>query len=231
MLRRLLALSAAVLVTSTLVLAAPASADEDVVPAPASAPTITVVGDSITAWFDDEPGGLKQGWWSMLGRDLGASVTTLAEGGSGMNVRGKSCRGTTFGQRLAAIEPSDYVIIQGGRNDLATCTAAGVKKSLPRAKRREGIERYLARLGRRVDELGIPRRHVLVMSPWGRTDRRRGHQIQSYLRLYSNRNHEGFTYVETRMLPERMRVDDKHPNRVGNAYLAAAVHRAILAVS
>ena len=223
---RALALSIAALLTSTLALAAPASADE-ADPAPAAAPTITVVGDSITSWFRDEPGSVSQGWWSMLARDLGADVTTLAEGGSGMNVRGNNCFGTTFGQRLGALRKVDYLIIQGGRNDMFTCTSSGQKKSLPRLKRKKGIASYLSRLGRRVDALGIPRERVLVMSPWGKADRRRGYQIQSYLRLYSNRTHEGFTYVETKTLPTSLTLDGKHPNRAGNLYLSATMRRAI----
>lgn len=223
---RALALSIAALLTSTLALAAPASADE-ADPAPAAAPTITVVGDSITSWFRDEPGSVSQGWWSMLARDLGADVTTLAEGGSGMNVRGNNCFGTTFGQRLGALRKVDYLIIQGGRNDMFTCTSSGQKKSLPRLKRKKGIQTYLSRLGRRVDALGIPRNRVLVVSPWGKPDRRRGYQIQSYLRLYSNRSHEGFTYVETKTLPTSLTLDGKHPNRAGNLYLSATMRRAI----
>ncbi|MBD8606857.1 SGNH/GDSL hydrolase family protein [Aeromicrobium sp. CFBP 8757] len=225
---RALALSVAALLTSTLALAAPASADDTVpAPAPAAAPTITVVGDSITSWFRDEPGSVSQGWWSMLAREMGASVTTLAEGGSGMNVRGNNCHGTTFGQRLGALQKVDYLIIQGGRNDMYTCTSKGVKKSLPQLQRKKGIASYLSRLGRRVDALGIPRERVLVMSPWGKADRRRGYQIQSYLRLYSNRKHEGFTYVETKTLPNSLTLDGKHPNRAGSTYLSDTVRRVI----
>jgi hypothetical protein len=108
-----------------------------------------------------------------------------------------------------------------------TCTSTGAKKSLPRAKRKKGIVSYLSRLGRRVDALGIPRDHVLIVSPWGRSDRRRGYQIQSYLRLYSNARHERFTYVETRTLPASFTIDDKHPSPQGNAYLAATMRQAI----
>jgi lysophospholipase L1-like esterase len=224
---RALALSVAALLTSAVALAAPATADDSTA---APAPTITVIGDSITSWFRDEPGSVSQGWWSMLARDMGASVTTLAEGGSGMNVRGNNCFGTTFGQRLNALVKVDYLIVQGGRNDMFTCTSANVKKSLPRAQRKKGIASFLARLGRRADALGIPRDRVLIVSPWGKSDRRRGYQIQSYLRLYSNRHHEGFTYVETKTMPYTMTLDGKHPNRAGNEYLATTMRRAIAAL-
>ena len=222
---RTLALSAVAAMLSTLAVVAPASAED---PAPAG-PRITVVGDSITSWFRDEPGSVSQGWWSMLARDLDASMNTLAEGGSGMNIRGNGCHGTTFGQRLGALRTVDYLIIQGGRNDTSGCAAEGQKMSLTTAQQRGGIQRYLARLGRRVDALGIPRSHVLVVSPWGKSDRVRGYRIQRYLRLYSNRNHERFTYVETKTLPSRSTLDNKHPNRVGNLYLSTVLKRAIAA--
>jgi lysophospholipase L1-like esterase len=222
---RTLVLSTVAVLLSTLAATAPAVAEE---PAPAG-PRLTVVGDSITSWFRDEPGSVSQGWWSMAARDLGASsMTTYAEGGSGMNIRGNNCHGTTFGQRLRSLQTVDYLIVQGGRNDMYTCdVATGTKKALTPAKQKAGIKRYLARLGDRADALGIPRHRVLVMSPWGKSDRARGYKIQAYLRLYSNRNHEGFRYLETKTMPARMTFDNKHPNRDGNLYLASVVERAI----
>ncbi|MET0448551.1 MAG: SGNH/GDSL hydrolase family protein [Aeromicrobium sp.] len=221
---RTLVLSTAAVMLSTLAVAAPAAAAD---PAPAEGPTITVVGDSITSWFRDEPGSVSQGWWSMMARDLGASIRTYAEAGSGMNIRGNNCHGTTFGQRLRSLETVDYLIIQGGRNDMSTCDPNGLKKPLSPAKQKAGIKRYLARLGDRVDALGIPRSHVLVVSPWGKSDRKRGYKIQAYMRKFSNRNHEGFTFVETKTLPNRLTFDHKHPNRDGNLYLARVMRRAI----
>lgn len=223
---RSLALSTAAVLLSTLAVAGPAAADDPVAPGP----RITVVGDSITSWFRDEPGSVSQGWWSMMARDLHASsILTYAEAGSGMNIRGNNCHGTTFGQRLRALGSTDYLILQGGRNDMFTCDAQGLKKDLTPAKQKAGIRRFLARLGDRADALGIPRRHVLVVSPWGKSDRARGYKIQAYMRLFSNRNHEGFTFVETRTLPSRLTFDNKHPNRDGNLYLAGVMRRAIQA--
>jgi lysophospholipase L1-like esterase len=202
----------------------PAHADE---PVQAGGPRITVIGDSITSWFRDEPGSVSQGWWSMLGRDLGASVTTLAEGGSGMNVRGNNCNGTTYGQRLQALSQVEYLIIEGGRNDMFGCGSRGQKTTLSRAAQKQGIKAFMIRLGRRADALGIPRRHVLIISPWGKSDRKRGYAIQGYLRLFANRNHQGFTFVESKTLPARMTLDNKHPNRAGNAYLSTVLKRTI----
>jgi lysophospholipase L1-like esterase len=226
---RTLALSAASMMLAALALAAPAQAAEPT--APRSGPSIIVVGDSITSWFRDEPGSVSQGWWSMMARDLDASVTTLAEGGSGMNVRGNNCRGTTYGQRLAALTKVDFVIIEGGRNDMYGCTSRGTKQTLTRAVQKKGIASFLRRLGVRADALGIPRNHVLIVSPWGKSDRKRGTVIQGYLRLYANRTHQGFTYVESKTLPTQKTLDNKHPNREGNAYLSAVMQRAIRSVS
>jgi lysophospholipase L1-like esterase len=146
-----------------------------------------------------------------------------------MNIRGNNCHGTTFGQRLRALQKVDYLIIQGGRNDMSTCDPQGLKQPLSPAKQKAGIERYLARLGQRADALGITRSHVLIVSPWGKSDRARGYKIQAYLRLLSNRKHERFTYVETRTLPSRLTFDNKHPNREGSQYLANVMKRAIRA--
>lgn len=224
---RTLVLSTVAVMLSTLALVAPAAADEP--PAATAGPRIAVVGDSITSWFRDEPGSVSQGWWSMLARDLNASIATYAEGGSGMNIRGNNCHGTTFGQRLRSLQQVDILILQGGRNDMWTCDAAGKKKALTPAKQKAGIKRYLARLGDRADALGIPRSHVLVVSPWGKSDRARGYKIQSYMRLFSNRNHEGFTFIETKTLPSRLTFDNKHPNRDGSLYLSAVMKRAVQA--
>lgn len=231
---RTFALSAVALLLTSIVPMTLASAGDAPSAGPPSptGPTITVVGDSLTSWFRDEPGSVSQGWWSMLARDLGASsVTTYAEGGSGMNIRGNACHGTTFGQRLAALQKVDFLIIQGGRNDTSGCAGEGRKVPLTQAQQKGGIQRFLARLGKRADALGIPRSHVLIMSPWGKSDRARGYKIQGYLRLFSNSKHEGFTYVETKTLPSSQTFDNKHPNRTGSRYLADTMKRKISSLS
>ena len=83
---------------------------------------IVVVGDSITARYDDVPGSERQGWWSMVARHVDAPVETYAQSGSGYLRRGGLCNGTTFDQREKALEGSPSIlIIEGGRNDWAVC--------------------------------------------------------------------------------------------------------------
>ncbi|MCL3817479.1 SGNH/GDSL hydrolase family protein [Aeromicrobium wangtongii] len=226
---RSLALSTAAVMLSPFALALPAHAAEPV--APGAGPRVAVIGDSITSWYRDEPGSISQGWWSMMGRDLGASVTILAEGGSGMNVRGNNCHGTTFGQRLKELTPVDFLVIEGGRNDMFGCNSRGQKTTLSRATQKKGIRTFMTRLAARTDALGIPRSHVLVISPWGKSDRKHGKAIQGYMRLFSNRKHNRFTYVETWTLPNHMTMDTKHPNRAGSAYLSSVVQRTIRSLS
>ncbi|MRJ75272.1 hypothetical protein GEV29_01850 [Aeromicrobium sp. SMF47] len=200
-------------------------------PAPAG-PKILVIGDSITSWYRDEPGSASQGWWSILARDpaVNASrITTYAEGGSGMNTRGNKCGGTTFGSRNKSIKKADvdFLIIEGGRNDYNTCDSRNRKKSLSKAKRRAGIKKYMERLDTHVRKEGIPRSHVLVMTPWGKSQRSLGTEMQSYVQRYAQR--EGFTFVTTKTLPTNKTIDNKHPNRAGSEYLAGAMKKALLA--
>ena len=51
--------------------------------------------------------------------------------------------------------------------------------------------------------------------------------MQGYISRYAK--HEGFTYVTTKTLPTSKTIDDKHPNRAGNEYLATTLKKALLA--
>ena len=243
---RTLTLSTAAVLLSTLAIGGAAEAEESSAGPETSAldgvqiaedttdttpgPSILVIGDSITSWFRDEPGSASQGWWSILARDpaiAASSITTYAEGGSGMNTRGNKCGGTTFGQRNSSIQKVDFLIIKGGRNDYSACDSKNRRKKLTRAKQRDGIKAYFERLDRRVTQLGITKKHVLVVTPWGKSQRAIGDDIQTWVSRYARR--EGFTYVTTKTLPTSKTIDDKHPNRAGNEYLAATMKRALLA--
>lgn len=206
---------------------------QDVSESPAG-PKIMVIGDSITAWYRDKPGSAKQGWWSILARDpkVDASrIATYAEGGSGMNVRGNKCRGTSFGSRTKYVKAKDvdFLIIAGGRNDYNRCDSKNRKKRLTTTQQRAGIKKYMAHLDKHVREKKIPHDHVLVMTPWGKTQRSTGTKIQSYVKHYAER--EGFTYVSTKTLPKSYTIDNKHPNLSGSKYLAKVMTRALLDAS
>ncbi len=63
---------------------------------------IVVVGDSITARYNDQPGDAMQGWWSIVGRHYDAQVTTYAQSGSGYLRPGRMCTGDRFIDRQSA---------------------------------------------------------------------------------------------------------------------------------
>lgn len=73
------------------------------VTASATGPGIAVIGDSISARYNDEPGDAKQGWWSVVGRHYKIGVENFSQSGSGFARPGLRCSGNRFGNRLAAI--------------------------------------------------------------------------------------------------------------------------------
>ena len=203
------------------VVAAPRRADT-----PHSGPTIHVVGDSITAWFNDEPGSRSQGWWSILGRGMDArTLTTSAEGGSGMNVRGNACNGTTFGQRLPRLTATDVLVIEGGRNDYKSCTPENRTIVLSPDQQVAGVNTYMDALLARVTALGMSATQVYVVTPWGTRDRERGDLLQAAIE--SAATARGFTYVRTPVLGDSITIDGVHPTRQGNLSLAAIMRAAL----
>lgn len=99
-------------------------------PAAASLPQgIVVVGDSITALYDDEPGSPAQGWWSFVGRRFNVDVTTYAQSGSGYLRLGDLCTGDRFidrtGRTRAPHRPcsSSRVAATTGRRARADATS------------------------------------------------------------------------------------------------------------
>lgn len=198
-------------------------------PASASAgPSVMVVGDSITSWFSNEPGSRSQGWWSMLGRQLGASsVRTSAEGGSGMNVQGNQCTGTAFGQRLQHLRRVDILIVEVGRNDYKTCGSDRLLHYRSVDAQRPGVEAYVRALSARVAELGMRPSQVWFVTPWGTRDEVARQAMQDVIRTAVTAPGTGFSFIETPVLPAAMTIDGVHPNRRGNTLLASVVRAAI----
>src|SRR5215212_4779994 len=98
-----------------------ATGEERVTISPLAPHGIVVVGDSITARYNDEPGSADQGWWSVTGHHFHATVTRYAQSGSGYLRPGHACTGNTFIDRpeaYAGPAPS-LLIVEGGRNDWA----------------------------------------------------------------------------------------------------------------
>jgi len=198
-------------------------------PASATAgPSVMVVGDSITSWFSNEPGSPSQGWWSMLGRQIGASsVRTSAEGGSGMNVQGNQCTGTAFGQRLQHLQRADILIVEVGRNDYKSCGSDRLLRYMSAESQRPGVETYVRALSARVAELGMRPSQVWFVTPWGTREEAAREAMQGIIRTAATAPDIGFSFIETPVLPASMTIDGIHPNRRGNTLLAGVVRAAV----
>lgn len=199
-------------------------------PVPGPGPSVMVVGDSITSWYSNEDGSPSQGWWSILARNLGASsIRTSAEGGSGVNVRGNGCRGTTFGERLGEIRRVDILVIEVGRNDYKSCPEDPSYRRIPSDPQSLGIGSYTRALSARIAELGMSPQQVWFVTPWGTHDLFRGEPMHLAVRDAVTAREAGFGFVETPILSDLHTIDGVHPNRAGNDLLAWAVQTAIQA--
>ncbi len=116
---------------------------------------IVVVGDSITARYNDEPGDADQGWWSITGDHFDAKVTRYAQSGSGYLRPGHVCTGNTFIDRPDAYagDAPSLLIVEGGRNDWATCEDGQLRHGAGRRHRarRGPLPRHPADVPAEVD--------------------------------------------------------------------------------
>lgn len=184
---------------------------------------IVVVGDSITARYDDEAGGARQGWWSMVGRYFGTDVDRYAESGSGYLRKGGLCDGTTFGQRPDALtgDAPSILILEGGRNDWAVCRSDRVTIA-SNAEISRAVNRYMTRV-----ERALPNTRVVVLGPpWGPLQPLEGLRITSIVQQAAERH--GFEFVDTTgtLTPDHV-VDGIHPNRAGSTAIAKRVIAAL----
>ncbi len=186
---------------------------------------IVVVGDSITAEYNDEPGDDMQGWWSMVGRHFGSEVTTHAQSGSGFLRQGLACSGDRFMDRPEAYRDTapSLFIVEGGRNDWASCIE-GRHVAAPDAMIAQAVNHYLD-----VLQANLPRstRIVVLGPPWGTLDQLGRHKLTSI--VYAAAKSHGVQYVSTMgTLNRRERVlDGIHPNRAGSRALADRVIAAL----
>ena len=186
---------------------------------------IVVVGDSITARYDDDEGEASQGWWSFVGRHFDAQVTTYAQSGSGYQRPGHRCGGTRFADRVEALEgpaPSVF-IVEGGRNDWASCREGRLVVSTD-ADVQRAVDGYLASV-----RAALPRstRIVVLGPPWGPSDPWQQRRITSIVHTSALRN--GLEYVDTGGTLDRADrvLDGVHPNRAGSRALGEAVIAAL----
>ena len=186
---------------------------------------IVVVGDSITAEYNDAEGDPLEGWWSMVGRHFGAHVTTHAQSGSGYLRQGLACTGDLFIDRPEAFRDTapSLFIVEGGRNDWASCIE-GQHVAASDAKIADAVNHYLD-----VLQVNLPRstRIVVLGPPWGTLDQLGRKKLTAI--VYNAAKAHGVQYVSTMgTLDRRERVlDGIHPNRAGSRALADRVIAAL----
>jgi lysophospholipase L1-like esterase len=185
---------------------------------------IVVVGDSITARYDDEAGGAEQGWWSMTGDHFDAQVTRYAQSGSGYLRQGAACDGDTFIDRSDAyVGPAPSLfIVEGGRNDWATCRD-GRYVVAPDDVIAHAVDRYLDTL---QTFLPATTRIVVLGPPWGPRDQTAGLRVTSIIAAQAKEHGVQFVSTAGALTPSRV-VDGVHPNRRGSLAIARRVIAAL----
>ena len=201
-----------------------ATGDESVTVSRIAPRGIVVVGDSITARYNDEPGDEKQGWWSITGDHFHAKVTRYAQSGSGYLRPGLACTGNRFIDRpdaYAGTAPS-LLIVEGGRNDWAACED-GQFVTAPDDMIEHAVDRYLDTL-----QTFLPKstRIVVLGPPWGPLDRADGLRVSAIIRAQAEQH--GIEFISTRgaLTADRV-IDGVHPNRQGSLAIARRVIAAL----
>lgn len=211
-----------VLILLGLVLAAPVGIEQ--VSASSNGPNVAVVGDSITARYNNNAGSAKQGWWSIVGKHYGAKVTRYAQSGSGFQRPGHACTGTIFSERLSALKKQkpDVVFVEGGRNDWAYCKHHKLKQA-SNARIKKGVDSFLARLKKSVPA-GTT---IYVLGPpWGPKDLDQRERVTAIVKASAKAHH--MIYISTRGSFSKKRVvDGIHPNRAGSVKLGKKVIKAV----
>lgn len=192
--------------------------------ASASGPVIAVIGDSISARYDDSPGSDKQAWWSVVGRHYGAHVETFAESGSGYVRNGHACTGTRFIDRLdevADAEPT-IVIVEGGRNDWAFCTDGGFALTTD-ALVKSSVEVFFTKLKQVI----APGTTIVVLGPpWGSEQAEMQARVSGIIEEAARRHQLRFISTEGVFIGDRT-LDGIHPNHAGSMALGNTVVMAL----
>ena len=201
-----------------------ATGDERVAVSPLAPRGIVVVGDSITARYNDKPGDADQGWWSITGDHFHTTVTRYAQSGSGYLRPGHSCTGDTFIDRSKAYSgpaPS-LLIVEGGRNDWATCQD-GRFVTASDGVIDHAVDRYLDTL-----QTFLPKstRIIVLGPPWGPRDPQNQQRVTSIIAAQAKLH--GIQFISTRgaLTADRV-VDGVHPNRKGSLAIARRVIAAL----
>ncbi|MET0931266.1 MAG: SGNH/GDSL hydrolase family protein [Aeromicrobium sp.] len=185
---------------------------------------IVVVGDSITARYNDTPGDPDQGWWSFTARRFGAEVRTYAQSGSGYLRPGHGCSGNRFVDRSPAFtgDAPSILLVEGGRNDWAKCVA-GVFVPSTDAEVRHAVGTYLDVL---QTYLPAETRIIVLGPPWGPLDRSEGRRVSAIIEAEAAAHGIEFISTSGSLTTDRV-VDGIHPNRDGSLAIARRVIRAL----
>ncbi len=194
------------------------------VSASADSGRVAVIGDSITARYNDHPGNAKQGWWSFVGRKYHVEVKTFAQSGSGYVRQGNSCTGNRFGDRLAAVKTykPTVVFVEGGRNDWAYCTNGKFRRA-SNALIKKSVDSFLTEL---TESVPAGTKIYVLGPPWGPTGLDQRERVTAIVKA-SARAHR-MSYVSTRgTFSNAHVVDGIHPNRAGSLMLSHKVIKVI----
>lgn len=205
------------LVLSMLGLSAPAVATTSI----PTYPSVVVIGDSVTSRYNNTPGDPMRGWWSWLAGRGKVSIVRKAQSGSGVINPGyvglERCAGNTYGSRtasLASISPRPRaVIVEGGRNDLLTCS----KKVRSPQEAQDAWRRYYRGLRAEAVKIGLQPADVYVFSPWGDVAHARAADWRTMQEAAAERY--GLTWIETRLLTRDEAPDGVHPDADGSLVL------------
>ena len=188
---------------------------------------LMVIGDSLVRAYDDKPGSVRQGFWSMIADEIDARPKLAAQGGAGFVKPGLNrCRGRTFTQQLARpkirelVASAGVLIIEGGRNDTRTCHRRGFA-DVTTEQLRAAVDEFM-------DEVAVLRAEsegcTLVVTPWGPKGEEQRSRITPVIRE-STRSH-GFDFVGTTGVLNRENTSDGvHPEREGNGALPREILR------
>lgn len=186
-------------------------------------PVALVFGDSITQKYTNDPGDPLQGWWSMVGYELGWDIELSAQGGGGIVRKGQPCYGTAIRERMASVADRvrpDWIIVAAGYNDRSVCVN-GVQKRAAVAWRTGAMVKAFAQLGALADQYGIPRSHVVVTVPWGTAAVQDRHEL--VVEIADAAEAAGLSWVNVRRFVTGETWDLTHPNRKGSELLASVV--------
>lgn len=185
--------------------------------ASATGPTVAVIGDSITARYNNNSGNSRQGWWSLVGNHYDAHVTTYAQSGSGFVRSGLACTGNRFIDRLPRIagHPVNVVIVEGGRNDWVRCKGDSFLFTTD-AQVRTGVDLFLSRLRATVG----PQTRIIVMGPpWGPANQTEQSRITGIVEASARAHNVKFIDMQGVLNADRV-LDGVHPNRTGSVAIA-----------